>query len=133
MNKRKANPSMTIAAVVAVLFGVTTIWSGGQALFGEPETRAVFGDVVPFVLWFNFFAGFAYVVAGFGLFLKRTWAAWLAALIASATPIAFAAFGIHILNDGAYEVRTVGAMTLRSLVWIGIAVIAVRTRLDRTA
>ena len=75
-----------------------------------------------FVLWFNFIVGFAYVVAGFGLFLWKRWAAQLSAVIAIATVAVFAAFGIHVLGGGAFEARTVGAMTIRSVVWIVIAV-----------
>jgi hypothetical protein len=32
----------------------------------------------------------------------------------------FAAFGIHILLGGAFEVRTAAAMTLRTIVWVVI-------------
>ena len=36
-------------------------------LFGGEAARAAAGQFMPFVLWFNFIAGFAYVVAGVGL------------------------------------------------------------------
>ena len=55
--------SLTVAAAVAVIFGLLTIVSGGRAIFGGVDM----GAVVPFVLWFNFGAGFAYVLAGIGL------------------------------------------------------------------
>ena len=61
------------------------------------SARAAAGDYVPFVLWFNFLAGFAYIVAGAGLFLWRQWAVKLSLFIALATLLVFAAFGIHIL------------------------------------
>ena len=64
-------PALLIAAIVAVLFGALTIFSGGRALFGGAEARAAVGAAVPFVLWFNFLAGFAYVAAGVGLFLRH--------------------------------------------------------------
>jgi hypothetical protein len=38
-----------------------------MALFGTEATRAAAGNAVPFVLWFNFLAGFAYILAGLGL------------------------------------------------------------------
>jgi hypothetical protein len=38
----------------------------------------------------------------------------------------FAAFGAHVLSGGAYELRTVIAMTLRTLVWVAIAWAAYR-------
>jgi len=73
------------------------------------------------VVWFNFFAGFTYLAAAAGIYLLRSWAAPLASVIAVLTLVVFAAFGIHILVEGPYEMRTVGAMTLRSVVWIGVA------------
>ena len=116
----------TWTAVLAVAFGLVTISVGGRTLFGGPAARAEGGNIVPFVLWFNFIAGFAYVAAGAGLFAWRRWAAPLSAVIAVATVAVFGALGLHILAGGAFEPRTVGAMTLRSLVWIAIAVAACR-------
>lgn len=118
---RPARPWWAAAAVAAVAFGVVTVIAGGRTLFGAPADRAAAGNIVPFVLWFNFIAGFAYVAAGAGIFLWRRWAATLSALIAIATVGVFMALGVHILNGGLFETRTVAAMTFRSLVWIGLA------------
>jgi hypothetical protein len=114
------------AGAVAVAFGLLTIVAGGRTLFGGEAARRAVGDAVPFVLWFNFAAGFAYVMAGAGLLRASRWAAWLSVLIAAATVLVFVAFGAHVLLGGAYEPRTVAAMTLRSLAWIFIAVIALK-------
>jgi len=116
----------TLAALIAGGFGVVTIVVGGKTLFGGPAERAAAGNIVPFVLWFNFIAGFAYVTAGYGIFLWKRWATQLSAVIAVATIAAFIALGIHILLGGAFEIRTVGAMTVRSFVWIAIAIAAYR-------
>lgn len=113
-----------ILALVAIVFGIVTIIVGGKTLFGGTEVRTAAGNIVPFVLWFNFVAGFTYVIAGVGLFLWKRWAAQLSAAIAAATIAVFIAFGIHIFLGGAFEARTVGAMTIRSVVWIAIAVSA---------
>jgi len=124
--RRKRPVWATIAALVALLFGVLTVVSGGRVLFGPAEARAAAGNYVPFVLWFNVLAGFAYVAAGVGLWLWRRWAAWLALGIAVATLLAFAAFGLHVAAGGAFEARTVAAMTLRSAVWVALAAFALR-------
>ena len=50
-------------AIFAILFGTLTIISGGSALFNN-EAQKLAGNYVGFVLWFNFLAGFDYVVAG---------------------------------------------------------------------
>lgn len=114
--------SLKSMAVLAFGFGALTIVSGGRVLFGDGDTRAAAGDVVAFVLQFNTAAGFAYVLAAAGLFLGRRWAARLALLIALSTTAVFAAFGWHAVTGGAFESRTVGAMALRSVFWILLAI-----------
>jgi hypothetical protein len=109
------------AAAVAIVFGLATIAAGGKALFGGPEARAAVGNAVPFVLWFNTLAGFLYVAAGIGIMLRRRWAIFLSLLLLAATLLVFAAFGVHVWSGGAYEMRTVAAMTLRGAVWAAIA------------
>jgi hypothetical protein len=116
-----------IAAGVAVVFGALTILSGGQALFGGVAAQAAAGNAVPFVLWFNFLSGFVYVLAGIGIALRKPWAGPLAAGLALSILAVFALFGLHVLRGGAYEMRTVGAMTLRAAVWIGIALVLRRS------
>jgi len=118
-------------SLVAVGFGLLTIKEGGTVLFGDAAARSAAGNYVPFVLWFNFVAGFAYVIAGAGLWMQQRWAAWLAVAIAAATALTFAAFGAHVYSGGAYEQRTVIAMSLRTLTWVAIATIAWRRLLQR--
>lgn len=115
-------------ALAAVVFGLVTIVSGGQALFGSVEARAAMGHTVPFVLWFNFLAGFLYVLAGAGLLWGKRWAAQLSLLLAVSTLVIFAAFGVHVFGEGAYEKRTIGAMTLRSLFWVAVALASFRVK-----
>ena len=118
-------------ALGAAGFGLLTIWAGGHTLFGGEAVRQAAGAYVPFVLWFNFLAGFAYVAAAAGLWRQQRWAAALALAIAVTTLVVFAAFGAHVLRGGAFEARTVAAMTLRSVVWLAIASVAIG-RLCRT-
>jgi hypothetical protein len=119
----KQSPWLRTSAVVAILFGVLTIIAGGRTLFNAAAQQQA-GNYVPFVLWFNFLAGFAYVIAGIGLWLRQRWSIWLAAAIAAATLLVFAAFGLQIWAGGTYEMRTVGAMGLRAVVWLLIVAVA---------
>jgi hypothetical protein len=114
--------AIKVAAAVAVLFGVASVLSGGRVLFGDGAAQA--GDYVPFVLWFNFLAGFAYVAAGIALWLRWRWAPLAALALALLTALVFAAFGAHILGGGAFEMRTVAAMLLRTVLWFSIAALA---------
>jgi len=124
--KSRLTIGIWIAAIVALAFGMLTIKSGGSVLFIDGIAREDAGNYVPFVLWFNFLAGFVYLLAGAGLFMQKSWAAWMSVFIASATIVVFALFGMHILNDGLYETRTVAAMSLRTIVWAIIAIFAYR-------
>jgi hypothetical protein len=123
----KYGRALKIAAGVAIIFGALTIFSGGRALFGGAEARAAVGNAVPFVLWFNFLAGFAYIAAGIGLAFSRRWALGLSFAIVVATVLVFTAFGVHVLGGGSYEMRTVGAMILRTAVWAAISAVAARS------
>ncbi len=120
----KRTPAVWAVTIIAILFGLLTIKSGGSVLFIDGEARVEAGNYVPFVLWFNFMAGFAYLFAGVGLWREERWAAWLAILIAAATLTIFALFALHILDGGSYEQRTVIAMSARSLIWTLIATFA---------
>ncbi|MES0883168.1 hypothetical protein [Roseibium sp. SCP14] len=123
---RQTDP-LRFAAGFAIVFGILTILSGGIALFSNQGTRELFGNVVQFVLWFNFLSGFAYVVTGWGLWKKRAWAVQASVLIFALILGVFTYFGLHILNGAAFEARTVAAMTFRAACWLIISLTAIRS------
>lgn len=118
----------TWVAALALVFGVLTIVSGGLALFGGERSREAVGNAVPFVLWFNFLAGFAYIAGAVGLYRWRRWAGTLAWAIALATLAVYVAFGIAAAAGTAFEMRTVYAMAFRAGVWLVIAMAVSRRR-----
>ena len=105
-------------ALAAIGFGLATVASGGRALFGSPASRAAVGHAVPFVRGFNYLLGFIYPVAVVGRSRRRHWAVYAALFVAVSTLLVFLAFGLHAIGDGAHELRTVGATTLRSSFWV---------------
>ena len=113
-----------IAGAAAIAFGLLTLISGGSALFGAVDM----GAVVPFVLWFNFLAGFAYVIGGLLLMTGHRLALPVALTILIATATVFAAFGWRVFAGDAFEMRTVGAMTLRTLFWAAMVWVAMKAR-----
>ena len=121
-----ANRMANWMAIAAIVFGVMTIFTGGRALFGGLESRADFGHAVPFVLWFNFLAGFVYILAGAGLLLRRRWAVYTSLFVAVSTILVFVAFGIHVIDGGAFERRTIGALTIRSFFWVAVTIVSNR-------
>ena len=76
---------------------------------------------MPFVLWFNFLAGFLYISAAIGIWQRRSWATKLAVFIALATSLIALGFGYQLIRGQAYEMRTLGALALRIGVWAAIS------------
>ena len=127
MSKKSDRPiGIWIVTVIAIVFGLLTIKAGGSVLFADSTFREAAGNYVPFVVWFNFLAGFAYLIAGGGLWMQKHWAVWISIFIIVATLVVFAILGIHILKGEVYEVRTIAAMSFRTIVWALIAMFAYR-------
>ncbi len=101
-------------ALFFLLFGALTIFAGGNALFTEVGIRTR-GNIVPLVLWFNFIAGFFYVLIACLIFFKKKIALRFLAILSSLNMVVLFYLFNHILGQGAYEVRTVIAMTFRTL------------------
>lgn len=127
MNNTTRPKWIKVISLFTVLFGMLTIKEGGAVLFTE-EGRIAAGNFVPFVLWFNFIAGFFYIIAGIAIFRLKGCSKRISSLIAISTSIVFISFLVHIFIGGAYEVRTIVAMTMRSALWITIAIIAFRSK-----
>ncbi|MFB6259299.1 MAG: hypothetical protein ABEJ96_06770 [Thiohalorhabdaceae bacterium] len=113
-----------LAALAAAAFGAVTLQAGGGVLFGPEAAREAAGAYVPFVVWFNFSAGLAYLAGAAGLVLRAPWARWLALAIVVATLAVYVAFGVHVLTGGAFETRTVAAMAVRIAFWLVMALVA---------
>jgi len=113
-----------LAGSAAIVFGVLTVATGSMTLRGAIDM----GAVISFVLWFNFLAGFAYVACGVLLWRGNRAAFPLALIILAGTLAVFAAFAWHALSGGTYELRTLGAMTLRAGFWVALVWVAWRLR-----
>lgn len=113
--------------IVAVVFAAITLFKSGGVLFGQQSARDAVGDFVPFVVQFNFVAGFFYLLTGIGIFLGRGWALGLSILLTVATLITTVLFARHLSAGGAFEMQTVGALGIRAVFWIVVAVVLWRT------
>jgi len=122
-----------IAGGLAIAFGIATLVEGGGVLFGSPAAVAEAGDVVPFVLFFNFGAGFLYILAGVATLARHTPALWLARLLAVTSVGVLIALLVHIVAGEPYEPRTLVAMSLRSAFWVAQALILPRLFADGRA
>lgn len=116
-------PIYRVLGVIATLFGVMTLKEGGSVLFFDGPAREAAGNVVPFVLMFNFASGFLYVLTGAGIFLGKGWARQTAAILAFSCALVLASLGVYILMEQPFEMRTVIAMTIRTGFWITLALV----------
>lgn len=107
-----------LIAAFLVFFGIVTLKEGGSVLFFDSVAKAEAGNYVPFVLWFNFFAGFVYIVTGAAIAKGSFWALRLSLAIAGLSLLVLIALGVHIFGGGLYEKRTLIAMTLRTAIWV---------------
>ena len=125
-----SNPNTITRRVIGLLvgvFGLATVFSGGSVALRLGMAPELAGDVIPFVVWFNFAAGFAYLAAAWGIWTERNWARWIAVTIAVATFLVAVGFGIVVTSGQEFEMRTIGALGFRFLVWAGIAVWLIRS------
>lgn len=117
----RSSLAQKILAVIALVFGLLTLFSGGNVLFGPDAAQQMAGNYVDFVVWFNFLAGAIYVLAAVGLWFSEGWAAGLSAILALATAVVALGFAYVVLRGAPFEMRTVGALALRFVFWAGVA------------
>lgn len=121
-----ADPWRRAAAVVAVLFGLVTLVTGGRVLMGADPGYRVF---LPLLI-FNAAMGGAYVAAGLAMWRGlRGGVAGARAILALNTLVFAAVLGLYVVD--AVAVESVRAMAFRTLVWLGLLMVAVRA--GRTA
>lgn len=111
------------AGIAAVLFGVITLFEGGRMVFGGPEVWAAAGNVVPWVLYFNFTAGFVYVVTGLLTLFQHPNSKKLALVLAVANAVVLVSLGVYAAMGGLFELRTMAAMGVRTVFWSVQAVV----------
>jgi len=114
--------TLRIFSLIAMVFGLLTLKEGGTVIFDIGSARQTAGNFVLYVVWFNFLSGFFYIAAGIGLWMQKRWAASLSIALLISIVITYIVFGIHVLNGGPYEMRTVYAMALRTFLWAVISI-----------
>ena len=114
---------LLIAALLALLFGLLTLKSGGSVLFIDGPARRAAGHYVPFVLWFNFLAGFLYIATAVGMFRRQIQAYYAGLFLFASTALVFLAFLGHIYLGGLYETRTFYALIFRSSFWLIMSIV----------
>lgn len=110
-----------LIGIVIIIFGALTVTSGGKSLFIESgiESR---GNVVPLVLWFNFIAGFFYLIVGISIIKLKPSVKKLSIVLAILNVFVFLYLVKHIIQGGLYENKTLVAMSFRTAFWVFFAI-----------
>jgi len=103
-----------LAAAVAVLFGVATLFAGGRVLLGSDPGYEVFRPL----LHYNTAMGLAYLVAGVIMWRSVDAGRYAAGAIFLLNLLVLAAVVIAYRRGGAVAVDSLQAMTFRTVVWL---------------
>lgn len=117
---RVGNIIRGLAAVVAMLFGVATVLSGGRVLLGADPGYTVFRPL----LVYNTAMGFAYVAAGFVLWRRPAVGRLAAGGIFVLNLLVLVAIVVIHRSGGAVAVDSLRAMSFRTVVWLAVFVAA---------
>lgn len=103
-----------LAAAVAVLFGVATLFAGGRVLLGADPGYEVFRPL----LVFNTAMGAAYLVAGVTIWRSVSAGRYAAGAIFLLNLLVLLTILVVYASGGAVAVDSLRAMTLRTVVWL---------------
>ena len=117
MKEQLASPrGSQVTAGIMGIFGLITLVASSSLLFKIGDLAAEAGNTVPVVLWMNFFASFLYLIAAYGLWAQREWTPMVLAIAVVLMLVAAIGSYVHVQTGGAYEQRTIGALTFRIFV-----------------
>ncbi len=108
-----------ILITLLLFFGVVTVFVSSAVIFDLFGIRAKEGNYVLFVVIANFVCGILYILAAFSTIknkLKISTALLLLSIII--LTITFLMLKMHIDNGGIYELKTVSAMTFRTIITV---------------
>jgi uncharacterized membrane-anchored protein len=106
-----------IAAILAFILGLLSIKEGGSVLLGLSTKDYT---VLPWLVWYNVVLGFASVIAGIGLWLRRAWGVRFSATIVSLHGLVLMILVILYAFREAVAVFSIMAMLFRTIVWVGM-------------
>ena len=113
-NRMQSNQLLqNVAALVAVGFGLATIFAGSRVLLGADPGYVVFRPL----LIYNTAMGFVYLAAGIVVWRSFVRGRSAAGAIFVLNLVVLAAIGALYANGGAVALESVHAMVLRTVVW----------------
>ena len=118
-----------LAAVIAGLFGVATLFAGGSVLLGSDPGYVVFRPL----LIYNTIMGVAYLAAGITLWRSFILGKYAAGVIFLLNILVLLGIILVYRSGGAVAVDSLGAMTFRTVVWLVLFLVVSWLGRSRTA
>jgi len=118
-----------LAAAIAGLFGVVTLFAGGRVLLGSDPGYVVFQPL----LIYNTIMGVAYLAAGITIWRSLILGKYAAGAIFLLNILVLLGIILVYRSGGAVAVDSLGAMTLRTVVWLVLFLVAYWLGRSRTA
>lgn len=103
-----------LVAAIAVLFGVATLFAGSRVLLGSDPGYEVFRPL----LIYNTAMGVAYLAAGITVWRSINAGRYAAGAIFLLNLLVLAGMLVVYRSGGTVAVDSLGAMTLRTVVWL---------------
>ena len=118
-----------LAAGIAVLFGVATIFAGSRVLLGSDPGYEVFRPL----LVYNTAMGVAYLAAGIAIWRSVNAGRYAAGVIFLLNLLVLVGIVVIYGSGGGVAVDSLRAMTLRTVVWLALFIAASWLARSRTA
>ena len=103
-----------LAAAIACLFGLATLFAGSRVLLGSDPGYMVFRPL----LIYNTIMGVAYLAAGITIWRSLILGRYAAGAIALLNILALLGIILIYRSGGTVAVDSLGAMTIRTVVWL---------------
>lgn len=120
----KNNMFTYIMAIVLIAFATLTLFLSSSVIFDWFGIRAKEGNYVLIVVWANFISSILYLFAAYGFIKLKTWTSKPLSVSIIILTIGFIGLYAHIIADGLYESKTIGAMLFRITLTLAFTVFA---------
>ncbi|MEO9210571.1 MAG: hypothetical protein ABI208_05705 [Ginsengibacter sp.] len=120
----KSKIILNTSGVIIALFGIATLFMSTSVIFNLFNIREKEGNYVLFVVYANLICSILYLASAYGFFTKKKWTVITLVTSIGVLILAFIGLGIYIFSGGIYELKTIDAMALRTLLTVGFALIS---------
>ncbi len=116
-NSMRSKTKNRFAGVTGLLVGLLSLISGSAVLLGLTQPDYT---VLRWLVIYNTSMGVVSIAAGVGIWSAQMWAARIASYITTAHVVVLLVLFVMYASTYTVALQSMGAMTFRSFIWIGI-------------